>query len=362
VSLAISVIASGMVTAVGNSSAANGAAMRAGIRNVVEGKLWDYGSGELLTVGRPQLRQWWIGRSMLAELVAPAIEECFSVARAIGRARVEDIPIVLVVAPNHRPSRWPDLDREAMSDLALKLGRPLAPGSILLAKGRSGIVPALEHAAALLEARQVPLCVVAGVESFLKKEIADYYQFDEIRLLSSENSNGFSLGEAGAAVLVSLPSWHQHPELVIHGMGQANDPSKAGGTQTHAVKGEGLIKAIRQALAAAGVSHHDIELRISDANGEQWKFKEATFAAARLDRMRPAHMPPRRLGYIDHWHPSEFIGEVGAAIGPIMLGFALHAGQKRYLPGARVLFHAAEDDGDRAAILAEFRSNGRKGH
>jgi 3-oxoacyl-[acyl-carrier-protein] synthase-1 len=62
------------------------------------------------------------------------------------------------------------------------------------------------------------------------------------------------------------------------------------------------------------------------------------------------------LGFLDHWHPAEFIGDVGAAIGPVMLGWALHAGQKRYLHGPRVLIHASEDNGDRAALIAEYRS------
>jgi 3-oxoacyl-[acyl-carrier-protein] synthase I len=350
-----------MVTAVGNSWAASTAAMRAGVRNVVQGKLWDYSAGDYLTVGRPQLRQWWEGRSMLAELVTPAIDECLAVAEQVVRTPVAEIPIVLIVSPPDRPCRWPDLDKEVMVDLAHKLGRGLAKGSALIAKGRSGIATALEYAAALFDSRQHQLCVVAGVESFLRKGIADHYQLKEPRLLTSANSNGFSLGEAGSAVLVTLPAWHERSELVLDGLGQASDPSKAGGTEKHPVKGDGLTKSIRQALAAVGLPHNAIDLRISDANGEKWKFKEATFAAARMDRPRPAGVPPRRLGYLDHWHPTEFIGEVGAAIGPIMLGWALHAGQKRYLPGPRILFHAAEDNGDRSAILAEYRSGRKRG-
>jgi len=158
-------------------------------------------------------------------------------------------------------------------------------------------------------------------------------------------------------MLVTTPSWHQRSELTIVGVGQSRDPSGAGGTEKHPPKADGLTQAIRQALTTAHLQHHAVDLRISDANGEKWKFKEATFAEGRMDRPRPAGMPPRRLGYLDHWHPSEFIGDVGAAIGPVMLGWALHAGCKRYLPGPRLLFHASEDNGDRSAVVAEFRLN-----
>lgn len=356
----LSVVAAGMVTAVGNSWAASAAAMRAGVRNVVAGKLWDYSAGDYLTVGRPHVRQWWEGRTMLAELVAPAIEECLAVADQMVRTPVADIPIALVVPPRDRPYRWSDLDAEMTGDLAHKLGRGLAAGSALFPTGRSGVAAALEHAVSVIDSRQSQMCIVAGVESFLRESIADHYQLEETRLLTQGNSNGFSLGEAGAAVLVTLPSWHQRPELVIDGIGRANDPSKAGGTEEEPVKGDGLTKAIREALAGPGLRHNAVDLRISDANGEKWKFKEATFAAARMDRPRPAGMPQRRLGYLDHWHPSEFIGEVGAAIGPVMLGWALHAGMRRYLPGPRILFHAAEDNGDRSAIVAEYRPAGKR--
>jgi 3-oxoacyl-[acyl-carrier-protein] synthase-1 len=96
---------------------------------------------------------------------------------------------------------------------------------------------------------------------------------------------------------------------------------------------------------------------MSDANGEHWKFKEIVFATGRLDRPRPSTQPPRALGYLDHWHPIEFIGEVGAAIGPVLLGWALHAGEHAYLAGPTVLMPMSEDGGDRAALVAEFRTS-----
>jgi 3-oxoacyl-[acyl-carrier-protein] synthase-1 len=362
VSISLSVVGFGMITAVGNSGPATAAAMRAGIRGVTKGKLWDPTAGDYMGVGRPNMRQWWQGRDMLAELVAPAIEECTSSAEQMLGLRKETLPILLIVSPLDRPLRWPDLDRELMRDVAHKLGRQLPQGSVLVPEGRSGIVRALEHAAALLATREHDVCVIAGVESFIRQRTVEHYMRDN-RLLTAANSNGFSPGEAGAAVLVmSSTSNYRGPELAILGVGRTHDPSGAGGTETHAAKGDGLTQAIRDALAAAGVQHRDIDVRISDANGEHWKFKEIAFAAARLDRPRPAGTPPRRFGMLEHWHATEFVGEVGAAIGPISLGWAFHAAQRRYLPGSRVLLNMSEDNGDRAAIVAESRANrGRNG-
>jgi hypothetical protein len=116
---------------------------------------------------------------------------------------------MLVVSSSDRPCRWPDLEKEVFGDIAHKLGRGLASGSVLFRMGRSGIALALEHAAALFDSREHQLCVVAGVESLLRRSIADHYQLKEPRLLTSATSSGLTLGEAGAAVLIALPAWHR---------------------------------------------------------------------------------------------------------------------------------------------------------
>ena len=59
----------------------------------------------------------------------------------------------------------------------------------------------------------------------------------------------------------------------------------------------------------------------------------------------------------DLWHPIEYIGDVGAAIGPIVLGVALHAGQKGYGIGPTVLCTFGNDNGERAAVVTTFRAS-----
>ena len=284
----------------------------------------------------------------------------YDIAEQVLRQRAT-IPIVLMVAPPDRPFRWPDLDREALEDLAHKLGRKLPRGSALVIGGRTGILQAVQHASALFASGEHTACVIAGVESFLRQNVVDHY-IGEHRLLTAANSNGFSPGEAGAAILViSESSRYRGSELAILGVGLSHDPSGAGGTEQNAARGEGLTRSIRQALADAQIEHREIDVRISDANGEHWKFKEMAFAAARLDRPRAPGALPRRFGMLEHWHPTEFTGEVGTAIGPLSLGWAFHAGEKGYLPGPRVLLNMSEDNGQRVAVVAEFRSHdGRK--
>jgi 3-oxoacyl-[acyl-carrier-protein] synthase-1 len=96
-----------------------------------------------------------------------------------------------------------------------------------------------------------------------------------------------------------------------------------------------------------------VHYRITDLNGEHYKFKELALATNRFVRK-----PTPKL--FDVWHPIEYIGDVGAAIGPIVLSVALHASEKGYGMGPTVLCTFGNDDGERAALVASFEP--RKNH
>ncbi|MFO1120396.1 MAG: hypothetical protein U1E38_10005, partial [Rhodospirillales bacterium] len=112
-------------------------------------------------------------------------------------------------------------------------------------------------------------------------------------------------------------------------------------------RGEALASAYRDALADARIGLHDIDYRIVDCTGEQYWFKEAAFAFARLMRVRRE--------YQDVWTPADCLGEVGAAATPSMIGIAWYAACKNYAPGPLVLIQASSDDGCRAAIIMTRR-------
>jgi len=114
--------------------------------------------------------------------------------------------------------------------------------------------------------------------------------------------------------------------------------------------GVGLTKACTSALQVAGVEMIDMEYRISDLNGEHYGFKDATFLQARLDQPPPGRQAPKDW-YIDLWHPVEYVGEIGAAIGPLLLAVALEANRKDYAPSPLTLCHLSNDNGRRGAIV-----------
>jgi 3-oxoacyl-[acyl-carrier-protein] synthase-1 len=62
----------------------------------------------------------------------------------------------------------------------------------------------------------------------------------------------------------------------------------------------------------------------------------------------------------DLWHPAEFIGDPGAAIGPMVLAIALDAGRRGYAIGPGTLCTFGNDSGERACVVTEYGEGGRR--
>lgn len=343
---ALAIKASGMVTAVGFNAAASLAAMRAGIRNVNEANLWDAESGVYLAAGKVSLPQWWVGVGKLAELAAPAIQECIVVAQPVLPT---EIPILVGLPHADRPCRIAELDTRIVEEIEHRLGFRLHPASKVIPRDHVSVVVALQEAAEMLSAGKAPCAIVAAVDSLLQQDLVESY-LSRTRLLTQKNSNGFSVGEAGSAVLVTTAGTNPQGELQVLGMSLARE--KATIDSEEPLRADGLSQAIRDAFSQAGLTIEDVQYRITDLDGEHYKFKEMVLAMMRLERK-----PKPKL--FDLWHPIEFIGDVGAAIGPILLGVALHAGQKGYGVGLSVLCTLGNDNGERAAMVVRYKPPGK---
>jgi 3-oxoacyl-[acyl-carrier-protein] synthase-1 len=121
------------------------------------------------------------------------------------------------------------------------------------------------------------------------------------------------------------------------------------------LRGDGLTQVIRQTLLQAACRMQDVSYRLADLNGEHYRFKEFILAMGRFPRQAAAEK-------FDVWHPIEYVGDVGAAIGPLLLAVALDAGRKRYAPGRNVLCTLGNDGGERAALLLSYRKGGENAY
>ena len=348
----IAVLGSGMVTGVGLNSPATCAAFRAAVSGFSETHFFDTAGEPVIGCPvplHPPLR----GREKLAHLAAPAIRECLDVAREFEPGA---IPLLLCVAERERPGRRDGLDDRLLPEVQSLLGVRFHPRSGVIARGRVGGAVAIDQARKLIRQERLPRCLVVGVDSFLVGRTLAAYQ-QKHRLLTKANSNGFLPGEAGAAVLVGPAGLTKGPELRCVAVGFGREPATVESEEP--LRADGLTEAFRALYLDGGVTLDDADYRYTDCNGEQYGFKQDRLAIARTVRKLKARF--------DHLHPADCIGEVGAAVGPCVMGLALAAARKGYAPGngelsppgRGVLCHFSNDDQERAAMLLRYHEEDR---
>ncbi len=340
----LAVLASGMVTGVGLNAPSSCAAIRCGINNFQETRFMDRG-GEWITGSMVPLEKPWRGLAKLKHMVVPAIRECLA---AINGVKYENIPLYLCVAEKDRPGRLAGLDEQLFAEIEEELGATFHPQSSVIAEGRVGSVRAIRQAMEMMGRGQVSYCIVAGVDTFLVAETLSAYE-DKMRLLTEENSNGFISGEAGAAVLLSPAGSVSESGMIVQGIGFGTE--KATIESEEPLRADGLVQAFREAFLTSGLSMEDMDYRITDANGEQYIFKEGDLGVTRTLR--------KHKGEFDIWHPAECIGEVGAATVPCIVSVAEASARKGYSRGDNVLCHFGNDNGDRAALILTYSGNGK---
>lgn len=331
----LAVLATGMITGVGLDAPSSCAAMRSALDRFEETRFMDRG-GKWIVGSTAPLNPSSRGREKIVRMTASVISECLP---ALQGEDASQVPIVLSVAEPGRPGRVEGLDQSLLRDVAKQIGIRLHPESTVIANGRVGGAEAVCRAEQLIE-QGARFCMVAGVDSFLVGATLAAFEAKN-RLLTSKNSDGFIPGEAAAAVLLSPADKGTEGQFQCLGVGFGME--KATVESDEPLRGDGLAQAFRAALDAAGCSFEKVDYRITDANGEQYHFKEATLAMSRTMRVLKAKF--------DIWHPADCIGEIGAAIVPCVIGVSRAAALKGYAPGKGALGHFGNDNGARAAMV-----------
>jgi 3-oxoacyl-[acyl-carrier-protein] synthase-1 len=335
----LAIVNTGMVTSVGHDSASSCAAIRCAIDNFQETRFMDEG-GEWQIGSEVVLEEPWRGRTKLLKMAAMCIRECTS---SLHDTDIASIPLLLCLPEHERPGRAIDDDDLFFADLQKESGYQFGDGSRVLAHGHTAAAVALKHARLLLEQGKTGKVLVVGVDSLLSGEVLKVLE-EADRLLNSENSNGFIPGEAAAAILLERATQKDKPQLLIHGLGFAMEPAYLGSGLP--LRADGLSAAIKASLKETGCEMHDIDYRITDVTGEHYYFKEASLALSRT-----LH---KKVEELDIMHPTDCIGEAGAAIGPLVLAYQNYFSVNGHGKGKRVLAHFGDVDGKRAAVVMSY--------
>jgi len=338
----VSIVATGMVTGVGLDAPSSCAAIRCAIDRFQETRFRDR-NGEWIIGSEVPLSPPSRGREKILRLAAAAIAECVA---AVPDVAAREIPLVLCVAEQTRAGRFEGLDQSLLGEIGQQLKMAVHGRSAVIVKGRVGGVEAIARASEMIRVG-APYSIVAGVDTFLVAPTLAFYE-KKNRLLTSKNSNGFIPGEAAGALLIGPAGGGESVELRCLGIGFGQE--KATIESEEPVRADGLVAALRAAMGDAGCGFEDVDYRLTDSNGEQYAFKEASLALARTVRVPKADF--------DIWHPADCIGEVGAATVPCALAVADAAARKLYAPGPGVLAHFGNDSGERAAMVLRYSDHG----
>ena len=334
----VAILASGMVTGVGLTSASTCAAIRCAVSNFTETRFMDKG-GEWIIGAQVPLEEPWRGRTKLVKMVVPAIKECLA---SLNGTTPSKVPLFLCVAEPERPGRLEGLDQTLLREVQVELGVQFHAESKIIAEGKVSGATALALARQWLYSRRSDYCLIAGVDSYLMAGTLAVYE-EQNRLLTSQDHDGFIPGEAGAAIVVCAPAVAKGVTIQCLGIGSGQEQATMLSEQP--LKADGLVTAIRAALSDASYGMGDMDFRITDLSGEQYGFKEASLAVSRILRVLKDRF--------DIWHPADCVGEIGSAIMPVMMGVLLAATRKRYSLGSMVLCHAAKDSGERVALVVK---------
>lgn len=331
--------AAGMVTAVGLDCASATAAMRARLDGFRETRF--IGAGGEWLIGAPvPLPRNWLGEKRLAHLAAGAIVDAFGQApEAQGQ-----FTLILCLPEKTRPGR-PIRDDAAFARQVLDCaGLPPTIKTQVVAHGRPAGFVALDHARRLQATGRATDVLILGVDSYLTAPAMAHYA-GQNRLLVPGSANGFIPGEAAAAVLCSVSGG-----LRLTGLGLSRERAfiynrlEQDGLDMP-LHAEGMTAAYRMAFAQSGRRHSDIGIKIGDLIGESFWFKQTALAMLRTQREASDVQPI--------WPIAASLGNIGAAVVPLMLGWALEARRKGYGGAKPILIEASSDDGACAAAVAE---------
>lgn len=298
--------------------------------------------GEPLLVAKlPETRRW--GGKRLGLWLQAALQDCLSRAPDCDTTRIA----VLWMAPRRPEIQQASIDWSGVYlDACEALDLRFHADSCVLTGGRAALSLALERAELLLRREGIDGVLLVGVDSLLDAATISRLLSEE-RLLTPKNADGFIPGEAAAAVLLQAGDAVANGQRCVHitGHGRGVEPGRVDGSVPS--RAQGLTQAVRAAMASAALSYEHLDFRCADQNGEAFYAKEASHA---FGRIAPVGGDALQLLTV-----ADGVGEVGAALGPVMLAHLSRLMRHPFGPGACGILHLADDDGTRAAAVVQLR-------
>ncbi len=335
------IISTGMISPVGLNAESSCAAICAGISAFGELPYFDNDGEVIIGAVIPDLEiDFYHFADRLIKMLTYSVSEC------LGKVELpsnEKVPILIALPELDRPGFPKGFSESIIDKLELSLGFFFhREFSGIVSNGHTSGIQALYYAKKVLEKPDISICLVCGVDSFIRASSLLWLD-QHFRLKTDINSDGVIPGEGSASILVSMnETFDSTSSMKIIGLGFAHEEAHL--LSDKPLLGHGLSQALCDALIEADLSFQEIKFRLSDVTGESYGFREQMLMISRVMRVRQEDSVPL-------WHCAENMGEVGAAAGISQLIVASHAFEKGYVPGNYCASYNSSVNGDRSVAI-----------
>ncbi len=338
----VEIIATGMITSVGDSAAMTAATVRSGISAYQESDVLNKNFTPITMAlvpneALPELDDELNKSSLtnrqqrMLRLATPALQQL------ADKLAVAPTPLMLC-GPEKLPGRRSVVSDKFLNQLKVQTKAPIdLANSYVFPQGRSAGLYALEAAMQTLESGSHRQVLLGGADSFLDLHLLARLD-SENRVLAEGIMDGFAPGEAAAFVLLKLAD--SSSSVKIYPPGIADESGHRYSQQPY--KGDGLSKAVTEAISAAPVTN--IKSVFSSFNGEHFNAKEWGVAAIRNQKKIDVDF--------DIIHPADCYGDIGAATAPVLMALASIGMQQGYYKKPALVWASSEMQ-QRAAIYME---------
>jgi 3-oxoacyl-[acyl-carrier-protein] synthase-1 len=338
----------GMTTPVGLTAAQSCAAVRAGISALTELEYFvvekdGFPEGFLTACSVTGLTDGHLGLGRWTRLATSALADLSAAARLSAADLATSALFLALPSPTRR-----GVDRRIADVLPGRIARWMdAPGleqrTRVYLDGHAAGASATRDGLAELRAGTIARAIVCGVDSLIEPETLRFL-VEKRRLRTPEQADGLLAGEGAACFLIeqseAARSRGVRPLARVEAAGTAVEPVTIWADEPSAATG--LSDAVNACLAQLPDRGAATRLVIADLNGESYRAKEFGNVAARVLSAIPVSWAL--------WHPTDCVGDTGAAAFVISACVGVQALAKGYARSDTVLLLGSSDDGLRGAV------------
>lgn len=346
----------GMIGAIGHDVETACAALRCGIRRFGETSHTTLDPMTLEDIPVPAsaltgISDGYQGVGLYARIGYHALEDLLRYAKINkdDKAFWSKTRIVLCVSPTRENElTTPEIDFNKALDRIVELsgvGIP-AQNRFINENGHAAVLFAIEQVLQDMGQNKLDRALILGVDSLVGKEELLFY-LD--RLKSDEAAEGFSPGEAGAALLIEDETSARKRNALVEGFITAvfTHQAEKGRSSEENDLGAGLAGVVAKSLGVlSGVSSY-----YCDLNGEKQRAQEWGYAIPKI-KMHTDHFPETILA------PAESLGDTGAASGAVAICAAIRSFVGNYNQGNDILVWSSSDSGQVASAIVQMNAQG----